>query len=422
MIDRSRLRPLLTALYVPLVTFLLLAIVNIRVAGTRFNPWSAAQNPRLKIASPVEGPPIKDPTALAVIRPLFPPESPLSVLTAPFPVNSPGALSILFVGNSQTIATMDEQPGDQYAPVWLWKLLNGSGQEPTESFALRIGSEPNLTMSELLIKSVLGISDSRRRMDVLVAAVMPDEFRWVDPREDFVSRARFSSVAPLMRDLLDGMEDLPAGARVVRDILGSGAPDQVGPPGARQAPAVAGQDRTLEDRLQSALDASLPLFGERAVLYGRATLGFHEARNLVFGVHTSSRRPIPDGMYAVNLQIVEGMLRYLRAQGVHAVIYLTPIRPIEPNPTDPSDLARFRRDMPALCARCGAICLDYSRLVPEEMWTNYPDSDVSGKGGERDFSHFTGRGHQRLGERLAKDLRADFRRWLEDKGSAPRRP
>ncbi len=83
-------------------------------------------------------------------------------------------------------------------------------------------------------------------------------------------------------------------------------------------------------------------------------------------------------------------------------MYLCPIRPIQPNPVLPSDLARFRRDVPELCKLYGATCLDYTDLVPEALWTNYPDDDVNA--GQRDYAHFTGAAHKMLAERMMADV------------------
>src|SRR5262249_30351547 len=142
-----------------------------------------------------------------------------------------------------------------------------------------------------------------------------------------------------------------------------------------------------EESMQRGLDEHLPLFRERKSLYGIFLTDFIAARNKVLGVSTSTRRPMQPSMYSTNVEIIEATLRFLASRNVHAVIYFAPIRPIEPNPYDPTDVKRFRRDMADVCARNRAVFLDYSGLVPEEMWTNYPDSTV-GKGGQRDYAHF----------------------------------
>jgi hypothetical protein len=416
----SRPGGLLLRLYVPATTLALLCIANWGARGLVFDPLRAAQNPRLTIASAPQAAP-DEPLEFSVVRPLFPPDSPHALLTTRMPKNSPHVLSILFAGNSQTIATMDEKPGDRYSPIWLWELLNRSGENQPERFALRIGSEPNLRMSELLVKAVLGTAMRERRCDVVVAGIVVDGLRWVDPRADIARLAQSPSVRPEIAALLPLAEDLPSAARVIRQTLGEGASSGGTPSGGNENARAGNAVQVYEDAIQARLDAALPLFQRRADLYGIVYTRYMDVRNRVLGVRTSTLRPIPDGMYSTNLQIIETMLRYLKSRGVHAVIYFAPIRPTTPNPTDPADAARFRRDLPPLCSKYGDVFLDCSNVVPEEMWTNYPDSGLT-VWGQRDFAHFTGRAHRRLGEHLAADLRPYFERWLAEKGASSTAP
>jgi hypothetical protein len=323
------------------------------------------------------------------------------------PENVRGTLTLLFAGNSQTIATMDEQPGDRYSPVWLWQTLNP--EQGPERFPLRIASEPNLRMSELLMKGVLGSADPRHRADVFVASIVLDGLRWVDPRESVALLAAEPAIRAEMQSILDGSRDLPAASRVLEGILRQA--DTGGAGGS--APEARAAER-WESNLQDLCNRRITLMHERRTLYGLMLARVVAGRNALLGVSTSTLRPIPEGMYETNLQILECLLRQLSARGVHAVLFFAPVRPIQPNPLDPADADKFRRDMTALAARYGTVFLDYSGLVPEEMWTNYPDDEV-GKGGERDFAHFTGRAHRLVGERLAADLAPRLDQWLSRK-------
>jgi lysophospholipase L1-like esterase len=134
----------------------------------------------------------------------------------------------------------------------------------------------------------------------------------------------------------------------------------------------------------------------------QVALGYYEWRNRVLGITTASARPVPESSYRASLEMIELALRYAQSSRIQVVLYLSPIRPIQPNPNLPSDVARFRRDVPALCRRYGVKCLDYLDLVPEALWTNYPD-DAVGAEGQRDFAHFTGAAHKLLAEKLMAD-------------------
>jgi hypothetical protein len=156
-------------------------------------------------------------------------------------------------------------------------------------------------------------------------------------------------------------------------------------------------------------------FRARRDLLGTLKLKYTALRNWVFGFRTTTKRPIAPALYATNLEFIELTLRFLRQQGIKGVFYLAPIRPLEPNPYVPEDVDRFRKELASLCERYGAVYMDYSRLIPEALWTNYPESDQSGIGGQPDFAHFTGKAHQVLAERLVADLRPTLHSWLTDK-------
>src|SRR5262249_55962007 len=124
-------------------------------------------------------------------------------------------------------------------------------------------------------------------------------------------------------------------------------------------------------------------------------------RNWALNIHTDTARPVPQSTYRASLQLLELSLRYARSKHMQFVVYLAPVRPIEPSPILPSDLARFRKDVRDLCEAYSVPCLDYSYLVPEELWTNYPDGSTTA--GERDYAHFTGGAHELVAEHLMTD-------------------
>ena len=402
----------LSRLYVPVATLLLLAGANVAVRNFSFDPLTAAQNPRLSFAGaaaaqrPAEG--------FALVRPLFPADDPNNVLTSAIPPNTLDRLTTFFLGNSQTIAIMDAEEGDELAPVWLAAGLNRDASDTAERFPLRLGSEPNLRMSELLVKCILSAADSGHRADVVVFGIVLDGLRWVDPREDVAHLARDPVLRANLEAAVRESPDLPHAAPVVKDILAaaetSSLADPATPGGAR------GAALRSEAWIQAQLDRRLPLFQERKGIYGAMFIRFLDVRNRVFGIRTDSKRPIPDGMYRTNLQLIEMTLRYLAARDVHAVAYFAPVRPIEPGPYEPADIVRFRRDLEVVCERNGALYFDYSNLIPEEMWTNYPDTELPVKG-QRDFAHFTGRAHKTLGDRLVSDLKPWYEKWLAEKAA-----
>jgi len=393
----------------PLTVLALLIIVSAAVAKSQATDVSTAgQNRRLSFEvggqmgrlTPLAGVSGQRPMTLALLREL--------------PARRAGLTSVLVIGNSQTMAIMDRRPEDRLSSAWLATTLNGWDRD--EPFAVRLASEANLTMSELLIKLAVATGDAARRPDAVVVGIVLDGLRWVEARADLVALVDSDGVRGAITRALDGPPRLVAAGRAMEEVLRTRQPVAAGGE-ARPARLAAGWPIAgVERALNRQAEAYVPLFAERRNIQAKLRLRYTSVRNAVFGFKTTTRRPIAPAMYTANLELIEGVMRLLREQGVRVVFYIAPIRPLEPNPYHPEDVARFRRGLAGLCQRYGLPCLDYSGLVPEALWTDYPEQDASGVGGQPDFAHFTGAAHRLLGERLARDIRP----WLEPRAAARR--
>jgi hypothetical protein len=312
---------------------------------------------------------------------------------------------LLYVGNSQTIAIMDQAPGDMISPQWLQILLarqNGLTQQTKPArlpVSVNLGSLPNITAPELLVRLVAAGECSPRQADILVASAVLEEFRGLGIRDEVTVAASADNVKARLHSLIEQNNDLATVRTSFQPLLAADASSAtaLATDAARHSYA-----QRLETKLQDTLDR-IPFFAHRDDLRVLVGLGYHETRNHLLGITSSSLRPVPESSYWASLEVIELALRYAQSKHIDVVLYLAPIRPIEPNPNVPSDVARFRRDVPALCKRYRAKCLDYVDLVPENLWTNYPD-DVAGTEGQRDFAHFTGAAHKLLAEKLMADI------------------
>jgi hypothetical protein len=331
------------------------------------------------------------------------------------PANNWDHLSILFLGNSQSYAIMDYSPGDQCMITFLSDMLNRGVEKADAKFPVRYGSVPNLRMSEVLTKSVTGVGDQQHRPDVVLVGIVLDGLRVLEARTGIAQGAGAPAVSKELADLAQRNPEFQLAMPAVRN-LAAGPEAQAGaarPQGPGQNGLFAAG--AIEEKLQAKFDRSVPLFRKRVDIYAYLVRLYETQRNTLLKIDTSSRRPMPIATYRTNLQLIELTMKYLREHKVHAVLYFAPIRPIEPKPYDPADVARFRQDFMALCARQGAVCLDYSNLVPEEMWTVYQDNEPTGKTGQRDFAHFTARAHQKVASQLMADLLPNLRDWLSEK-------
>ena len=397
------MRRLLQHAGTPVAVTALLLLAGVVLGGARpTDTLTAGQSPRLTFQAegrmgrlaPLAGAQGRHPGTLAVLGELPPREK--------------GRVSVLFIGNSQTMAIMDMRPEDRLSVTWLGATLNHG--ERDQPFAVRLASEANLTMSELLIKLAIATPDNVRRPDVVVVGIVLDGLRWVEARGDVVALVDSDVARGAIRRAMTGPPALSAATRAVEDLLALRAARSAGPSEVRlNGRSVGWPIADLEQRLDGWAESGLPLFGARRDLHARIKLFYTNVRNKIFAFRTATRRPIAPAMYATNLELIEASLRLLQEQRVRSIFYIAPIRPLEPNPYVAEDVERFRRDLSTLCRRYGALYLDYTRLVPEALWTNYPVEDASGIGGQPDFAHFTGAAHRLLGERLAADLRP----WIE---------
>jgi hypothetical protein len=384
--------------YVPLTSLCLVLLIAHWLRTAAFDPLVAAQNERIRFQRGGE--------SATNAAGLGPAELALAERVLEKHRASDGKhTELLYVGNSQTMAIMDQKPGDMITPQWLQVLLARQvpfGQRDkngAKHIDVNLGSLPNITAPELLIQLVAAGEKSPRQVDILVAAVVLEEFRGLGIRDEVEKLADLPTVKTRLRSLLDQGHELPTIHSSLQSLLNSNSSTSNQSTG--DVPTGSHSQR-VEKHLQESLDR-VPLFSERDNLRMQVALGYHGWRNRLLGITTTSVRPVPESSYRASLEIIELALRYAQSANIQVVIYLAPIRPIQPNPNLPSDVARFRRDVPALCQRYEVKCLDYLDLVPEALWTNYPDEAV-GSEGERDFAHFTGAAHKLLAEKLMADV------------------
>lgn len=366
-----------------------------------FDPLTAAQNQRIHFQTIDDASNIIPGDATPAEAALA--ESVIETLTQKNYPASGDQTHLFYIGNSQTLAVMDAQPGDLTTPQWMQIFLaRGKNNQSKPPVEVRLGSLPNLSLAEMLIRFVSAGEQTPRRADVLLAAVVLEQFRTVGVREEVANAARSAEGKTALTSLVNRSPDLPAARNALAPFIDSETRPSAAADETRAAPKDEPLARTAERRLQQAVE-TMPLFAERPNLQGQIYYTYYDLRNRLLGITSASARPVPDATYQAGLQLIELALRYVQSKNIKAVFYLAPVRPVQPNPYLPGDLARLRHDLPLLCGRYNATCLDYMNLIPEKLWTNYPD-DISGNQGQRDFAHFTGAAHKLLAEKLMADV------------------
>ena len=396
-------------LYVPIVTVCLLLVFAHWFHGIAgVDPLLAAQNSRLRFQTSGDSSKLAEGLTTA--------ESALAESVLQKNREPDGKhLELLYVGNSQTLAIMDPRPGDMVTPQWLQVLLSRHGsadpkaKSAPQEIAVRpievsLGSLPNITAPEMLIQLVAAGERTPRRVDILVASEVLEEFRGLGIRDDVAILASRPAVKAKLRSLLEQNADLETVHTSLEPVLHAGVSTSTDLINDDSHPSYA---QRIEQRLQDSAN-KVSLFSDREDLRVQLSLGFHEWRNRLLRITTASARPVPDSSYRASLEMLELALRYAHSANIQVFVYLAPIRPIQPNPNLPSDVIRFRQDVPAICKRYDVKCFDYLDLVPESLWTNYT-ADAAGTEGQRDFAHFTGAAHKLLAERLVTDTAPQLR-------------
>lgn len=302
-----------------------------------------------------------------------------------------GVRQILYLGNSQALAIMDRHPGDLTSPQWLQVLL-GRGRATAD---VRLGALPNMTTEEALVSVVAAVEDRPARADAVVAGVVLEEFRGVGSRAEVKELARHARTRGAIRALLEANPDLPSAASALSWTATV--------PGAQTSHGT--WTSAVDDAVLAVL-SRIPLVAGRDRVRAYLVVKFLAIRNRLLRISTASARPVPDATFRTSVEMLELLLRYCRGRGVPVLLYLAPIRPLEPNPNLPRDVARFRRDVPALCARYQVTCLDYVHLIPGNLWSDYDDEEGTATAGQRDFAHFTGAAHRLLAESLIEHVDA----------------
>jgi len=391
--------------YVPAASIALVLLVGNWLANTyAFDPLMAAQNRRIRfqkggdLSSPASG--------------LTAPEADLAeaVIEDQRECNGNRA-ELLYVGNSQVLAIMDQRAGDIITPQWLQVLLARQYGSSTQPIDVHLAAYPNITLTELLIKLVAAGEQLPRKVDILLAAAVLEEFRGIGVRDEIATALESPVNQAGLISLVDRNSDLPAARKAVEPFIKSAPKPSTGGAGEQSKGSVAS---VVEQRLQVAAER-VPLFAKRQNLQIALDLTYNAWRDRLLGLTSSAARSVPAAAYQASLELLEMALRYARSKNIHVVFYLAPMRlGIQPNPNVPSDVARFRRDVPDLCQRYGVLCLDYVDLIPEALWTNYPDTG-GGMAAQRDFAHFTGAAHKLLAERLMSDIGGQIVRFTEEK-------
>jgi hypothetical protein len=318
---------------------------------------------------------------------------------------------LLYLGDSQVFSRPDAPPGALNTPQWLQIVLS---RQDDRAMRVHIGASPGLNLPEMLLKTVAASQQQPRQDDVIVADLALAEFRDVGVRGEINSLASLPAVNSELKSLVSASADLPDAEKMLDPLLNPQEPSLGGKPA----------DKSLADRMEDTLQGKAEgwsFFAQRENLVALGLLRYAQWEHRLLHITSDTRIPTHAEPYRTNVQTLELLMRYAQARGIHLILFLGPVRDLEPNPDWPADLARMHRDVTGLCEKYRVTCLDYSRVIPEDSWANYSPNQRGAfamMAGQHDFYHFKEEGHKALAEKLFSDAGPQILQWSKQAGAA----
>ncbi|MGA9768323.1 MAG: hypothetical protein WBV94_04730 [Blastocatellia bacterium] len=194
--------------YVPVVSVVLaLVIGNWLAKSYAFDPLTAAQNQRIRFQ---QGGDLSSSNHLTAEESRLAESVLDSTALGATGANGNKHFGLLYVGNSQSLAIMDQQPGDIITPQWLQILLARQHDSTAQQFDVRLGSLPNITMTEVLIRLIVAGEQSPRQTNAMIAAVVLEEFRGLGVRREVAAELTAPAAKDELIALVENNPDLHA--------------------------------------------------------------------------------------------------------------------------------------------------------------------------------------------------------------------
>jgi hypothetical protein len=251
-------------------------------------------------------------------------------------------------------------------------------------------SAPNMCNEEATLQLLAFCSSPRTKPAVFMYGLCFDKFRNVDLRpsyQDFM-RGRPELQAAWQETADEYAQAYPLAAAKMRSTLQS----------LHQVDAE--QQDSFEGRVRSSIASISPLVMHRKDLNAAASTFLFDARNWVFNIKPTDKRPIIQSRYDLNRQFLSLMADFARAHHVQLITYVIPLNPQAENPYVAAEYGDFKVWAAQFAAERSIPFTNLENLVPTGDWGIFM--------GGPDFKHFKGEGHKRTAEALL----AAFRPWL----------
>jgi hypothetical protein len=290
---------------------------------------------------------------------------------------------VILSGMSQDYAINDPEPGDQTVTEWMDDLLAPRG---VRAFGL---AAPNISTEEALFLLLATISDPRTHPDTFIYGVCFDKLRNIDLRPGY---QRVLSERPMLTDTWRATAEAlrtahpAASEKMLATLLG---------PQLDANQQQSGQD-DIESAIRNTLGEFIPIIGLRKELNAHLQQELFLARNAVLNITPTSKRPMIQSRYNVNLDLLAAMADIARANHVQLILYVNPLNPVADNPYIPEEYNAFKSWITNFSAADSIPFANLEDAVPIDAWGEFM--------GGPDFKHFRGEGHRITAEAIVSNF------------------
>lgn len=303
---------------------------------------------------------------------------------------------ILWVGNSQLHAINQWSENEVNSTSLLFEMLKkDSGKQTLDLITF---SEPNANLQEhyVLIQYLI----NRLPIKAIVLPLVYDDTREDGLRNDIATFTYEKDVESAISKNEVGKSIIRQRDSFLQDSSTSEIRDTA--------------QATVENFITDWLVNNSALWKARPELRGWIFSELYLFRNLIFGIKPDSKRRAIPGRYQRNLAALNEILFLTEQNGVKTILYIAPIRSDVEIPYDQDEYAKFKLDALNLARAHSVRLSNLEGLIPPNLWGEKDSTVLKGSGGELDFMHFQGAGHQVLASEIKKLLDETF---AKSKGS-----
>lgn len=276
--------------------------------------------------------------------------------------------NILFLGNSQTGAINHYQKGDESFITYLNKKSKSS-KISIQAKAIWLANA-NLREFEIIHES---LKNCFIEPEILFLPIFLDDLRRDSIRTELDSYEYY-----LCKDLINTKSDKNLPTRNIK---------------------LKGNIEKLNNKIKNKTN----IFNKLKSLNGKLRVDLYKFRNFIFNIKPSSIRRVKRAAYQENIKSLKNIIHEREIGNLKTFIYIPPLLNSDnkgPIPYDKKEYLIFKNEIKNICKNEKCIYLNLEKSVPNEFWGLKNSTTFNNKKLERDFMHFTQKGHNILSEKF----------------------